>query len=200
MKHFFGNSNYEKYYKDLVPYIKKEKNQKYIAIILSLSASIFFLLFAVSPTVSTIVNLRKQISDATFVQQKLSEKINNISTLSQQYIQIQNDISYVVDAVPQNPQIPTLVGQIQAIGQQSSVSLSNVQVSPVALTSGGSANSSSFTFEITGNSSFANIQSFLSNLTSMQRAMSVIAIQISKNSNETDSLDFTIRGKAYFKK
>lgn len=200
MKLFSKNSNYDKYYKDLVPYFKKEQNQKYLFIILTLGASIFFFLFAINPTLSTIAGLKKQISDAKFVEQRLSEKVDNISRLSLQYEQIQEDIPYIVDAVPQSPQTPTLVGQIQAIGNQSSVKITNVEVLPVILTSGNSTTSSSFAFDITGTSNFENIQSFLNNLTNMQRAVSISSIQILRDTTGDNSLNFVIRGIAYFKK
>jgi Tfp pilus assembly protein PilO len=200
VKLFSKNSNYDKYYKDLVPYFKKEQNQRYLFIILTLGASIFFFLFAINPTLSTIAGLKKQISDAKFVEQRLSEKVDNISRLSLQYEQIQEDIPYIIDAVPQSPQTPTLVGQIQTIGNESSVKITNVEVLPVILTSGNSTTSSSFAFDITGTSNFENIQNFLNKLINMQRAVSISSIQILRDTTGDNSLNFVIRGVAYFKK
>lgn len=200
MKIFSKNSNYEKYYKGLIPYLKKEKNQKYFLIILSLSASIFFIIFAINPTLSTIAKLKKQSSDAEFVEAKLSQKVANISSLSNQYNSLRDDLHYVTDAIPQNPEAPTLVGQIQSIGTTSNVQITNVEVLPVILSSGNSVKSSSFVFDITGNASFENIQTFMKNLTSMQRVVSIASFQISKNTKDENTLDFIIRGRAYFKK
>jgi Tfp pilus assembly protein PilO len=199
MKIFLKTSNYEKYYKELVPYLKKENSQKYFIIVLSLTASIFFLIFAINPTLSTIAKLKKQISDAQYVEQMLSQKIKNISNLSQEYQIIENDIPLIMDAVPQSPQIPTFVGQIQTLGQESSIMIVNIEVLPVNLNSRIATQSSSFTFEISGNSSYENMQKFIDDLIKMQRALSIIGIQTSKDT-ETDSIDFIIKGLAYFKK
>lgn len=200
MKIFSKNSNYEKYYKEFVPILKKEKNQKYFTLILSVIASILFLIFAINPTLTTIANLKKQISDAIFVEERLSQKINNLSSLSQEYLEIENDIPYIIDAVPEKPQVPTLIGQIQAIGQDSSVQIFNISVLPVSLNGGPSTQSASFAFDITGNGSFANIQNFLSTLTNMQRAISVASIQISRGNGQSEALDFIIHGLAYYKR
>lgn len=199
MKTFFKPSNYDKYYKNLVPYLKKENSQKYFLIVLSLSASIFFILFAINPTLSTIAGLKKQIEDAKFVEGQLSQKINNLSLLSQEYQEIEEDIPFILDAVPQNPEVPALVGQIQSLGQESSVQIYNIEVHPVNLISSTSTQSSYFGFDISGTSSNENLQIFIDNLTNMQRALSIIGVQAAKNA-EGDVVDFIIKGRAFYKK
>ncbi len=199
MKSLIKTSNYEKYYKDLVPYFKKEKNQKYFTLILTVSASIFFFLFAINPTLSTIAKLKKQIVDAKFVEQKLSEKINNLSSLSQEYEAIKEDLPFILDAVPNSPQAPILVGQIQSLAQQSSITITDINISPVNLSSKDTLKSSLFTFEITGKSNYENSKKFLSDLINMQRAVSLDSIQISK-SISADEVELVLKGKAYYKK
>src|SRR3990172_232382 len=100
MKFPLKKSNYEKYYKDFIPYFKREKSQKYLTIILSVSAAIFFFIFAINPTLSTIAKLNKQISDSEMVEQKLSQKVNNLSSLSQEYEKIKPDLPVIMDTIP----------------------------------------------------------------------------------------------------
>ena len=200
MKNLFRSTNFEKYYKDLIPYFKKEKNQQYITLILTLSASIFFFIFAINPTLSTIANLKRQVSDAKFVEEKLSQKINNLSSLSLEYQTIKNDIPFILEAVPKNPEAPTLVAQIQALAEQSSIEVAKIEILPVDLNDRNATNSSSFFFELTGSSSFENIQKFLSSLTNMQRVISVDSIQISRIIQEGQGLELAVKGSAYFKK
>jgi Tfp pilus assembly protein PilO len=199
MKSIFKTSNYEKYYKNLVPYFKKEKNQKYFTIVLTLTASIFFILFAINPTVSTIINLRKQLADAKVVDEKLTQKINNLTALSQQYQNIQDDLPFIIDAIPQTPKAPELVGQIQSIGQESSVQINNVEIMPLNLNVTSSTKSSSFEFNVMGEGSFENVQSFISNLINMQRAVSVTSIQLTSSGGD-ENINFILKGLSYFKK
>ena len=199
MKFHFKNSNYDKYYKDLIPVFKKEKNQKYLFIILSLSASIVFILFAINPTLSTISKLKKQIEDAIIVEQQLSDKINNLSKLNDEYNSIKKDLPIVMDAVPNSPQAPNLVSLIQSLAQQSSVNLTSVNISTVNLNPTVSTKSSMFEFEISGDSSYENTNIFISKLIRMQRALTINSIQISKSKAE-EKIEMLIDGQAYFKK
>lgn len=200
MKILSKNKNFEKYYKDFVPYLKKEESQKYFYIILSITASIFFLIFAIKPTLSTIANLKKQISDATYVEERLSTKVNNLSSLSQEYQLIQDDIPFILDAVPETPQAPTLVGQISILGEQNSAGITNIETFPVALTEKSTSKSAEFEFRVNGNSSFINIQSFLNDLVNMQRALSISSIQMERDAKNENQVDYVIKGSAYYKK
>jgi Tfp pilus assembly protein PilO len=200
MKIFSKNSNYEKYYKDLVPYLKKDESQKYFYIILSITASIFFLIFAINPTLSTIANLKKQISDARFVDEKLEDKIRNLSSLASEYQIIQPDIPFILDAVPQNPDVPTLVGQVKALGKENTVTVTNIEILPVSLTVQSTSRSADFSFNVIGSSDFINTQNFINDLVNMQRALSITSIQLNKNSKNENQIDFILKGAAFYKK
>lgn len=199
MKKVFKGIKYEKYYKDILPYLKKQKNQEYFMVILTLGAAIFFALFAINPTLSTIVKLRKEIEDSKFVESALTKKVNNLSSLSTQYSEIQSDIPIILDAIPEQPQAPTLVGQIQTIAQTSSVSIEVLDVSEVGLTEEGASESSKFSFNLTATSTYENLKKFISDLVSMQRIVSLEKITLTKNT-DSESLQLDLQGTAYFKK
>lgn len=200
MKKIFGGMKYEKYYKEMLPYIKKEKNQQYFKVILTLGAAIFFILFAINPAVSTIVKLRREINDSSFVEKRLSEKISNLSNLSTQYQSIQEDLPYILDAIPKDPEVPTLVAQVQSIANESSVGITKLDVASVNLIGSAASISSSFVFEINGQGDYENLRKFISDLINMQRIVSVSSISISKDTGIDSNLGIKIRGFAYFKK
>jgi Tfp pilus assembly protein PilO len=198
MKKIFKGIKYEKYYKDILPYIKKQKNQEYFAAILTLGATIFFALFAINPTISTIAKLRKEIEDSRFVESALTKKINNLSSLSTEYSAIQSDIPMVLDAIPNNPEVPTLVGQIQTIAQNSSVKIEDLDVTGVGLTNKGASKSSKFDFELTGAAAYENLDTFILGLISMQRIVSLESISIAKDP-DSEALKLDIKGSAFYK-
>lgn len=199
MKKIFKNIKYEKYYKDILPYLKKEKNQQYFAVILTLGASIFFALFAINPTLSTIARLRKEVADSKLVEQKLSQKISNLSLLSRAYENIESDVSYVLDAVPKYAEAPILIAQVQAVAQNSEIILSNLSVAPINLTATPSTMSSSFVFEFSAQGNYESLNKFLSDVTNMQRVVSIDSFTIAKDS-KTQILDVAIKGSAFYKK
>lgn len=200
MKNIFKNIKYDRYYKEILPYLKKEKNQQYFAVILTLGASIFFALFAINPTISTIAHLRREVLDSKSVEKKLSDKINNLSSLSQEYQNIQKDIPYILDAIPNKPESLILAAQIQSIAQSSAVTISDIEVSPMSLDVLESTNSSSLTFTLSANGSYEDIKKFVSSLIDMQRIVSVDAISVSKTDIADDKVNLSIKGSSYFKK
>jgi hypothetical protein len=56
--------------------------------------------------------IRKQISDSKDVYQKLEKKRENFSLLYQQYQQIETDLPYVFNAIPQTPQSSLFIGKL----------------------------------------------------------------------------------------
>ena len=76
----------QKKYFQMLPDFKEERTRKFTTLVFTLLALSFFGLFAISPTLSTIANLNKQLSDNEFVDSQLQNKINNLYTLQQDYV------------------------------------------------------------------------------------------------------------------
>ncbi|MDP3988202.1 MAG: type 4a pilus biogenesis protein PilO [Candidatus Levybacteria bacterium] len=199
-KSFFKIS--KKNYLDLLPKIKEEKTQTFTTIALTLLALSFFGIFAISPTLSTIAQLKKQISDNLYVDKKLGEKITNLGILSQKYSALDADIPIVLAAVPQNSQAPLLLTQIEAMAQKNNLEVIRLQSYLVELTKikEDPSDYSSFTFSIEGQaSSYENIENFLSSLINFDRIISIDVISVSSRADKNATLRISIRGKAFFK-
>jgi len=192
---------YEKYI-GLMPDFKKEKTQKFTTIVLTLTASIILGLFAVSPTLSTIAGLRKQLEDDRFVEQKLQQKINNLSVLQQKYASIEPDLTLVYEAIPKTSQIPLMLGEIQTLASESNVSLSNFQTLPVNVSKEGAVGkkSSSYDFSFTTLGTYQDMLKFMDKLVNFQRIITIENISITKpTSINATSLQLNIKGAAFFK-
>ncbi|MEK7559268.1 MAG: type 4a pilus biogenesis protein PilO [Patescibacteria group bacterium] len=184
----------------LLPDFKKEKAQKISSIVFSLVALSFFGFFAIEPTLSTIAKLKKELSDSMYVNEKLLEKISNLSSLQRDYNLLENDIPIVLSAVPLDPQLPSLMGQVQSLARQNNIAISNLQSYEVEAANSKNTEKEfySFSFVTTGSGSYTDIINFLSALTSMQRVITIDEILISKG-GLSDSLQFNMKGTAYFK-
>ena len=186
---------YEKYL-ELIPDLKKEKAQKYITIVLTLTTAIILGLFAINPTFSTIANLQKQIDDNKFVQQKLQQKINNLSVLQQKYNNLQSDLPVVYDAVPKTTEIPLFMAEAQSIANNTSLTLTSLQTSEVSLSQLPSQKQSSFDFTITATGTYSDIVNFLSQITNFQR---VVALKNIILSTKNGALELSLNGTVFFK-
>lgn len=190
-------------YIELLPDFKKEKTQKFTTIILTLSASIILGIFAVSPTLSTIVSLQKQLDDDKFVEQKLQEKINNLSILQQKYASLQNDLPLVFNAIPKSSQIPLLVAQLQGLASETNVKIVNFQTFPIGVSDSviSSKRFSSFDYSISLSGDYQSLINFLDKISKFQRIITVNNISLAKSVGASTSfLQLSVKGSGYFKK
>lgn len=188
----------EKYLSTFLPRLQEKRTQSYTTIVFSLVTLSFFGFFAISPTLSTIADLQKQISDQQFVDQQLKQKITNLSNLQITYHQIQNQLPILYSAIPQNPNVTTLVGQLQTLAQKDQVTLLSVQTLPVDVSQTVTPyNSFAFTLNITG--SYENMKTFLTDIAGFNRIITLEAIALTQNTHETDAYSLSLRGDAYFK-
>src|SRR6266699_3633243 len=120
-KHYFDNLSAAKYreYLKLLPDMQKENVRAITMLIFTFAALSFFGVFAINPTLSTIITLKKQLADSSFVAEQLLTKINNLSALQTKYNLLQNDLPVLLEAIPDNAAAPTLMGQVVGLAQLS---------------------------------------------------------------------------------
>lgn len=188
-------------YVEYLPNLKEEKTQKFTSVVLTFVALSIFGLFAINPTISTIVNLRRQLKDDTFTQEQLSQKISNLSSLGKTYQQIESDLPKIMDSLPQEPQISLLLAQLQSVAQSSGVNLLGAQTFQVDVTTSKDTNKkySSFVFSISAEGSYNNIMRLIEDVSNMQRVVSLDIISINKKSGPNTDMQVSIKGSAYFK-
>ncbi len=185
-----------------LPYLSQERSQKFFTIVLTLFALSFFGFFAINPTVSTILKLRKELSDNEFVYKELENKINNLSVLRKQYNDIQNDLPIITDAITIQPNVHLLFAQIQRAAQESNIKIKKLQNFEVEILKNNRAPGKkyySYSFVIVGNSSFKNISNFASTIMDMQRIIDIDIFSINSTITQNDSLEFNIQATAFFK-
>ena len=191
----------DKYFPKL-PYLTEERSQKFFTIALTLLGLSFFGFFAINPTISTILQLRKEVSDSEFVYRELETKIKNLSTLRNRYAGMQNDLPIITDAITIQPDVHLLFAQVQGASQTSNVKLSKLQNFEVEILKNNKTPGKkyySYSFVISGSGSFENISNFLSTITNMQRIIDIDIFSITSTTKQNESLEFNIQGTAFFK-
>ena len=185
-----------------LPYLSEERGQKFFAIALTLLALSFFGFFAINPTVSTILKLRKEVADSEFVYKELETKIKNLSVLRTQYDNLQKDLPFITNAVTIQPDVHLLFAQVQGAAQKSNIKLQKLQNFEVEILKNDNTTGKkyySYSFVIAGSSSFENISNFVSTITNMQRVVDIDTFSISGAAGQNESLEFNIQGTAFFK-
>jgi Tfp pilus assembly protein PilO len=196
----FKNLQKKKYF-EMLPDFKEEKTQKFTTLVFTIIALIFFGLFAINPTLSTIANLNKQLSDSQYVDSQLKTKINNLYALQQNYAAIQPDMTYILSSFPKTPEAPTLVGQIQSVAKDAGITITNFQIYEVQIPDPSTPKKGfyAFNFSIVANGTYDAIMKFSDAIVKMQRISVISTISITKASGEGGSQQLNFKGTAYFK-
>lgn len=202
-KNFFMNLSpiqYREYLK-LLPKLKDEKAQYYTMLAFTLAAMSFFGIFAINPTLSTITELKRKLVDFQFVYEKYITKAQNLSKLQDAYSSLSGDLHIVADAMPQNPEAPKLVAQVNSLLsrshlQSASLKTLGVEITPERQLSSNKASSFAFTLQASG--AYDDILSFIQSVTHANRLITIDSISISKDGKK-NTLLLDLRGRGYFK-
>lgn len=201
-KNYFENLTAARYrqYLKLLPNIQHENTRIITTLILTFTAMSFFGVFAINPTLSTIVTLKKQLEDTILVNKKLDDKINALSSLQREYSLMGADLPIIFNALPQTPKAPSLLGQVIALSQKTNTKIDSLSVAEIPLT--GEKNpeeKSSFIFSMQAEGLYNDLLIFTKSLTQIDRIISIESLSISKGTS-ADSLILNIRGMGYYKK
>lgn len=176
----------------------QEKLTAYLYITFSLFAVSFFGFFALRPTVATISNLQKQLSDSKATYAALKTKLEALHTLDGEYEALQNTLPIVYAAIPKTSQIPTLTRQFELLAKSNQIIVNSIDFGTFEYFPAKSNNRQlytyNFTIDVQGTES--NVDTFISNLISFDRILSID--KISTGRNPSGEFQATITGQAYY--
>lgn len=194
------NSRYYIYIKSIA---ENKVVKSYAPYIFTLITITILVVFAIRPATTTILNLQKDIANQQSLLKSLNEKAQSLTEAKKNYHNLDQSIKNKINqAVPIQAAVPTLIKNLEdALGKQGSASA--IQVQPVTIIL---AENKDKTHPELGNISFTlNIESpyqgallILSNLTKLQRVVSIDSVSLSKQ--QEGPIILSINGKAYFLK
>ena len=187
-------------YIKLFPVTQTEQVKNYTTLLLTLVAIIVFSLFAISPTINTIVELRKTLADSQFADNALEEKLAALESLQNQYDSLDDRIERVSATIPTSPEVPLLLAKVQTLARDAGLSIVKLETLQVELTKSGAVGSEpdSFVFSITVSGSYDQVRQFLDSLPRLDRLVSVDAITLNRSLSTSGQVTGTIRARAYF--
>ncbi len=105
----------------------------FLEIVLSITTVIVFLLFALKPTVLTIISLFQQIREEKQTLSSLTRKVNDLQTANTLLNQNQNYLEDINLAVSSSPNPDILSKQIEGIASKNSVQILGIAVNQTTL-------------------------------------------------------------------
>jgi Tfp pilus assembly protein PilO len=95
---------------------------------LSIGAIIFFALFAIRPTLLTMSDLLKEIEDKRELNEKLVQKIAALSSAQTQYLNLEDRLHVLDEAIPANPELIGVLKIIEKIASEQQLVISQINL------------------------------------------------------------------------
>lgn len=187
----------------------------FLELILSISTLIVFALFALRPTILTIIELVKQIQAKEELIAVMDGKIENLSRAQSNYFSYQDGIQSLSQAIPTGAMPDDLVYQLQGVILQNTATLDttsaqNVQILgensgfvPITEEAPGTGN---YTVIADASANYASLEQIVEDILRLRTPINIDTLSISKvpvqdDQEDTDILKINISGKTvYFPK
>ncbi len=119
------------YYQKINVLVKSKRAGAFTMTILSIFAVSFFGMFAIRPTITTIVELTKQIDDGKKVNESLQNKIDSLVVAQEEYQLIKDFIPAINQSLPNQPNIIEALQSIETLALEKQASIDGLQVQTI---------------------------------------------------------------------
>lgn len=195
-----------------LPILQAKKTKDVSFIIFTLLALIFFGLFVIQPTITTILELQNDIEEKLTIDQQLTSKLSDLELLAKKYSELKNDLPIVKAAIPERPETISLTGSLQSLFALSLVTQNTFVIDDVDLSKTLTGQQTlqdtpyNFPFEFSATGSYASIVTFLNKLTNFNRVIGITNISLRSRANDVNQptatineLELRVKGITYFK-
>lgn len=195
--------SYSRYFTYIKPIAKLPIVRTYGSTIFTLMITAIFIVFAIKPTVETIVVLQKKLTDSTKVLEKVNQKANNLSAAKANLEKLDSQIKSKIDtAIPNTVNVKSIIQNLEQIAKIHEASISALQIEPLTLETKidshvGMLSEISFTFNTEGE--YKNLIALLQDFKTSARLISISNLSLSKLSEGTGII-MSITGKGYYLK
>lgn len=191
---------YKRYVRNIALIYQRRKDLRaYIELLLSISVITIFSVFAIRPTIVTVIQLNREISEKEKILDALLSKLKNIDTAQTLYNQNKRTVALASSAVPDGPLPDVYSRQIEGLTKVSGVNLIGVTaarapITPVKSEETGEGQlfniiSQNIEFSVDVSGSYTNVLSFLSEFEKMRRPMTINSMTIRLIDEDSNSSD-----------
>lgn len=200
---------YRRYYERFGLVAAQPKTRAYSSAVFSFLAASLFGLYAILPTMRTIIFLNREIVDKTKVNREMEDKITSLIE-SQAAIEAAGDtLTLVSEAIPETAKPVELTLTLRNLTRVAGASTSAIQVSSVPLlveatvSAQTAAQAAGFPVTVTTNGSFASLKSFIDRLLSLKRIVTIDSIRFTQATGVAgtpagSSLQLVLQLKAFY--
>lgn len=174
---------YKDFFLDILAIYNSKPNLKaYLELILSLGTIVIFSIYAIKPTVLTIVELNNEIKSKENTVLLLTQKVSNLKIASNLLQKESQNLEIIDNAVPTGANVEQLVKQIEKIALDNSVAIRNFSSTNIFLKGNSDKKVESelpVSFSITGN--YQNLFQFLQTIENLRRPFRIDSFVFNSN-------------------
>lgn len=190
-----ADPKYSRYYTYIEPIAENKTVRSYAPYVFSLISIAVFGVFAIRPTITTISNLQKEVSEKQQLLDQLQQKANSLDTAKKNLDAIPADKkTQIANALPNNPQVTDFIANLQS-DLPKEASSPAIQVQPVLLYDSTPSNGAysvkkmSFIFNLKG--SFSDLSNVSQAIKTLPRLTAIDEITLNKSEDGTLTLSVT---------
>ncbi|MFA5932708.1 MAG: type 4a pilus biogenesis protein PilO [Microgenomates group bacterium] len=198
-----ADSRYSRYYVYIKPVITNKYVRSFAPYIFSLLALIIFTIFAIRPTVLTIIELQKSIQDNQKVLAVLQKKSEDLTNGKRNLDNLDQEIKNKINAkLPTNPAVTNLINNLQT-SATNSASVSALQIQPVTIYKNTSDPTGKLTleelvFSFNTQGAYSQLTTVIDNVTKASRYLNLTSVVLSRSGE--GGITLSISGKGYYLK
>lgn len=190
-------SRYREFYLNIVNLYKQKADLRaFLEIILSLSTITIFTLFALKPTVLTIISLVREINEKKIVVAGLTKKIKDLEIAGDTYIQNQEIIPIIDNAISTLPAPEVFSKQILALAGKNNVNVMGLSMGQVTLLGSPPVkkgksdskplpeNPSEMPFSVSVRGNYSDLSNFIRDLENLRIAAKIDLLGINSSNTE----------------
>lgn len=197
-----ADSRYSRYYVYIKPVIGNKYVKSFAPYIFSLISLIIFIIFAIRPTVVTIIELQKSIQDNQKILDQLDKKTQDLTDGKRNLENISPEIKNKINArIPSSPAVTNLINNLQT-SASNIATVSALQVQPVTIYNNASDQKTplsleelSFSFNIQG--PYSELLTVIDNFNKAPRLINLTSVVFNKT---IEGNGLSISGKGYYLK
>jgi len=179
--------------KKLVQQVSSKKTKDYTYMVIFFLIFSFFIFFAIRPSLITALSLTKQEADLKSIDAAYEKDIVSVLAIQTQLQTYQNKLYLLSDALPEKPQIGSLLSDIEKNSQKNSITIDKVDLNSIQLSKNADINLSTVEMHIQISATYDRLISFMQDLSKQRRIKSIKSMDILKeNAVATDSKNLKV--------
>lgn len=193
---------YSRYYTYIKPILKNKYVKTYSSAVFSIITITIFSIFAIKPTVSTIVSLQKSINEQNELLQRIEQKTQSLTEAKNNYQSLPQETKDNLESlVPSYTSLPELVDSISSIISSHQATSSGLQIEQIDLygpTENLLRKPETKEIELLVNiqGTYPQLASVLEKLSKSNRLIKITSANFNKA--EGGGLTLSVTGKAYY--